>query len=140
MTKEKQYLTTPEVAKLLGVSYDAVRYASLSRKQFSPRNNTAHAMLYPRAGSRNEDPFSQSPRRGSTMTSHLVPTMPFGKHKGKPLTKVPKGYIGWILDHFDLSDGLRRDLQAVLNRDPLPPRAEDLEATLRAIMRGKGKQ
>jgi hypothetical protein len=31
--------------------------------------------------------------------------MPFGKHKGKPLSEVPEDYLWWCLRNFDWSDG-----------------------------------
>lgn len=62
--------------------------------------------------------------------------MPFGKHKGKPLNKIGKGYLGWVLANLDLDPALRADIQAVVNNDPLPP-YDDLEEELAKIMRGE---
>lgn len=31
-------------------------------------------------------------------------TMLFGKHKGKPLSEVPKDYLEWVWEHVDLDE------------------------------------
>ena len=49
------------------------------------------------------------------------PTMPFGKHKGKKLTEVPKGYARWCLETCTLSPSLRSQLRAVADGKPVPP-------------------
>jgi hypothetical protein len=36
----------------------------------------------------------------------LAPTMPFGKHAGRPLTEIPDGYLHWLLT-IKLGSGLR---------------------------------
>lgn len=38
-----------------------------------------------------------------------VPThMPFGKHKGKPISEVPKDYVRWLLDQPNVDPFIRR--------------------------------
>lgn len=39
-----------------------------------------------------------------------VTQMPFGKHKGMPLTELPPGYVTWLLSLPNLSDDLRHAL------------------------------
>lgn len=60
-----------------------------------------------------------------------MPTMPFGKHKDKPLDKIPKRYLRWVLKNCQLFGGLREDIQAVVEGKPLPPsEAELIEAII----------
>jgi hypothetical protein len=33
------------------------------------------------------------------------PVMPFGKHKGKPLTWIPAGYLTWVLSGTNIKNG-----------------------------------
>lgn len=48
----------------------------------------------------------------------LYKMWPFGKHKGKPLESVPRGYAHWCLKNFDhLSLDLEFSLQAVVRGD-----------------------
>ena len=47
-------------------------------------------------------------------------TMPFGKHKDKPLSGIPHGYLKWVLRECNLRDDLRADIQAVLSGNPVP--------------------
>ena len=49
-----------------------------------------------------------------------APAMPFGKHKGKRLDKLPKGYLKWMLAECDLSEDLRQAAQCVLAGKPIP--------------------
>jgi len=52
-------------------------------------------------------------REGSvTMYGHW--RMPFGKHKGRPLSDVPTDYLCWLLDECDLRPGFRRAVDAEL--------------------------
>jgi exodeoxyribonuclease X len=39
-------------------------------------------------------------------------TMPFGKHKGVPLTAVPRDYVRWLLGQGDVDPYLRQALEA----------------------------
>lgn len=52
------------------------------------------------------------------------PTMPFGKHRGKPLARIPKGYLKWASETCDLRPHLRAQVEAVLEGKPPPPRPE----------------
>ena len=49
-----------------------------------------------------------------------MPTMPFGKHQGKPLNQIPRGYLRWLLAECDPSPSLREDIEAVVAEQPLP--------------------
>ena len=42
-----------------------------------------------------------------------VPTMPFGKHQGKPLAEVPPDYVRWLLSQPDVDPDLRASLLAI---------------------------
>jgi uncharacterized protein (DUF3820 family) len=53
--------------------------------------------------------------------------LPFGKHKGKDITKVPKGYLVWMLSaefSEDLKDAALRVLKGY-------PQLEDVEKIVR---------
>jgi hypothetical protein len=58
-----------------------------------------------------------------------ITVLPFGRHKGRPLTEVPTDYLQWLLRSIKLSSGLRAALADELTRrgiqapDP-PPRPE----------------
>lgn len=45
-------------------------------------------------------------------TPKMLPTMPFGKHRGKKFTEIPTGYLEWLLSlpdlHKDLAYTLKR--------------------------------
>ncbi len=41
-----------------------------------------------------------------------IRSMPFGKHKGKPLHEVPKGYLTWLLEAGALDKAENTDLKA----------------------------
>jgi hypothetical protein len=41
-------------------------------------------------------------------------TMPFGKHKGKTIKSLPKGYLAWLSANCNLSDDLREAVQCAL--------------------------
>ena len=45
----------------------------------------------------------------------MAKLMPFGKHRGKPIAKLPPSYVRWLLANCDLSDNLRTQLMAVFN-------------------------
>jgi hypothetical protein len=54
--------------------------------------------------------------------------MPFGKHKGQPLPRVPTSYLQWLLRECQLSSGLRAAVAAEVSQrgrevpPPPPPR------------------
>ena len=47
--------------------------------------------------------------------------MPFGKHKGKPVGTIPKGYLKWVLRTCDIEYDLAKAIAKVLG---LPPDKE----------------
>jgi hypothetical protein len=49
-----------------------------------------------------------------------APTMPFGKHKGRPLAGIPKPYLEWAIEKCTLRPLLRAQVQAVLDEKPIP--------------------
>jgi hypothetical protein len=57
-----------------------------------------------------------------------VHSLPFGKHKGRPLPQVPSGYLQWLIRECKLSSGMRSAVADELrhrNIDapaPAPPR------------------
>jgi hypothetical protein len=42
--------------------------------------------------------------------------MPFGKHRGQPLTDIPTSYLAWAVRTCDLSEWLREAVVAELKR------------------------
>jgi hypothetical protein len=47
--------------------------------------------------------------------------MPFGRHKGKDLTEIPRGYLRWALKNCShLDPELRTDMEAVVRGEPIP--------------------
>jgi hypothetical protein len=50
------------------------------------------------------------------------PSIPFGRHKGKPLWDVPTGYLAWLVREVRLSTGLRAAVRAALASRPDAPR------------------
>ena len=50
--------------------------------------------------------------------------MPFGKHKEKELTEIPKGYLRWLRQQEWLSGGLAQAVDEALGLAPTKPRNE----------------
>jgi hypothetical protein len=70
-------------------------------------------------------------------------TLPFGKHKGRPLSDVPASYLSWLLT-IKLSSGLRAAVEGELRRrgqtvreqQPLPtPRCPDCRSASEPVFR-----
>lgn len=40
--------------------------------------------------------------------------MPFGKHKGTEISKIPKGYLHWLKDNVELKDPLKKQIYSVI--------------------------
>ena len=60
--------------------------------------------------------------------------MPFGKYKGKDFTKVPKGYLRWMLRadfSADLKAAARRELDGL-------PQLDDVDDIVHKIVRAHG--
>lgn len=49
--------------------------------------------------------------------------MPFGKHKGTPLTEVPIGYLRWCLENLKLKGAIKRQIIARVTGKPAAPEA-----------------
>ena len=43
-----------------------------------------------------------------------IETMPFGKHRGKKLSEVPKDYIKWLMGQDNLDSDLRSSLKKLI--------------------------
>lgn len=57
------------------------------------------------------------PPSGSTVPGGFAQPMPFGKHKGTPLIKLPSEYIVWMLENAkNLRPPLRSGLEAALEK------------------------
>ena len=41
--------------------------------------------------------------------------MPFGRHKGKPIQDLPKGYLGWLRRKVPMGEELRNEVIFVLD-------------------------
>ena len=46
--------------------------------------------------------------------SNVSPKMPFGKHKGKLLTSLPKEYVAWLLKQSSIKNPLRTQLEDMI--------------------------
>jgi len=49
------------------------------------------------------------------LTAGWVVTMPWGKHKGKPLSEVPQDYLDWLTDR-ELTEEFKQDVRRELDR------------------------
>lgn len=47
----------------------------------------------------------------------LVGKMPMGKHKGEPISEVPKSYLRWMFDNMDLDFDLKFSVESALNNN-----------------------
>ena len=63
----------------------------------------------------------------------MGPTMPFGKHKGKPIHEIPKNYLIWLTDNVDMHPWLAKAVQAALGNEGIPE--EDEEAKVHRIVK-----
>jgi hypothetical protein len=52
--------------------------------------------------------------------------MPWGKHKGKRLDEVPKGYLRWCLKELAVSVPLEEAIRCVLEHRLPPPTTDEL--------------
>lgn len=60
--------------------------------------------------------------------------MPFGRHQGRPLSTVPRGYLHWLLDNAkDLRPETRQAITAYLGTasPPTPPPEQDPTTRIR---------
>jgi hypothetical protein len=58
-------------------------------------------------------------------------TLPFGKHKGQPLSSVPGSYLWWLLEDCDsLSDDLRVVIEVELRSRLSPAPRVGVDATV----------
>lgn len=60
--------------------------------------------------------------------------MPFGKHRGREVHRMPKGYLRWMLANCDLSPELRRAVEDGLEGIAYtPPKPVDVDALVHKI-------
>ena len=60
------------------------------------------------------------------MRDHDKRYMPFGKHKGKELRKIPKRYLGYILKKCSwIDDELSSDIRAAIDGEAYPKTQEE---------------
>lgn len=48
-----------------------------------------------------------------SMSPRMIERMPFGKHKGEALTRLPRQYVSWLLNEATIDDDLRASLMAL---------------------------
>jgi len=46
-------------------------------------------------------------------------TLPFGRYKGRDITKVPRGYLRWMRDNVELTPLLAQAVKCVINKEPI---------------------
>jgi hypothetical protein len=51
--------------------------------------------------------------------------MPFGKHKDKELTEIPRGYLRWLRSQDWVAGWLANGMDQVLNGEPEPQPSSD---------------
>ena len=68
--------------------------------------------------------------------------MPFGKHKGKPVDVLPRGYLQWLQDNVELRGELAKVVRQAFIDDkrikasryrPKPPIIQDLDKMIEAV-------
>jgi hypothetical protein len=73
------------------------------------------------------------------MTPDVI-QFPFGRHKGKPLTKVPVDYLAWVLRTVKLGIGFRAAVAAELTRRGIPTSAPAPDRPLRRCLQHPNAQ
>lgn len=44
----------------------------------------------------------------------LISICPFGKHKGEPMSRVPRSYLGWMINNMDLDYDMKFTVESLL--------------------------
>ncbi len=115
-------MIAPKAQKLLALALDsaaapgewknaATAFVGLLRKA----GTTATELLAPPVPAFTQARPGPPPRWTPPPSSNPFETkMPFGCHKGKPLSKIPTDYLHWVLTLPDLRPDLRRAIQSEL--------------------------
>lgn len=63
--------------------------------------------------------------------------MPFGKHKGKTINTIPKGYLHWLQDNVQLTGWLQVAVDCALQGKPFPSQPMVIDdALIDSIIKG----
>jgi hypothetical protein len=120
MNDEKLY-TLAELAELVDENYNRVRWAHL-KGVISPIKKYGRTQLF---HCDQVDVLKEHFREKREAEDNEPPCsvlMPFGKFAGRPINKIQKPYLAWVVENCDLSNQLRADIQCVLSGMPLPER------------------
>jgi hypothetical protein len=60
--------------------------------------------------------------------------MPFGTHKGRPVSELPIKYVQWLVEHAELWGDLQVAIYARIGK-PLPPPKKSFEERLDEVAR-----
>lgn len=125
MNAENKLYTLPQLAELCGQTYNKVRWAVLNgvinpiqhvgRNRYFSQDQVETLREYFRQKADEEN--SEPP---------CSVTMPFGQFAGRPLNKIKRGYLRWALEHCQLTNQLKADIECVINKMPLPERQPPL--------------
>jgi len=63
-------------------------------------------------------------------------TMPFGKHKGKPVSEIPESYLNWLIDNVEMRPSLCLAVYGALDQEPV---IEKYEAKIRDLKQQVGQ-
>lgn len=66
--------------------------------------------------------------------------MPFGKHKGKPLSEIPRGYLQWLSRWEHTWPWLRKAAENELNGVPEPSEAQIIDDVIARTIRSLDEQ
>ena len=66
--------------------------------------------------------------------------MPFGKHKGKPLSAVPRGYLQWLYRQDFVRQPLKGRIERVLFGIPEPTEDQIIDAAIARCIRSLDEQ